>query len=367
MVQRKCAAAILVASFAAACSGGGPEPTSGTTGVLPWAMSTPAAPSTTAGPAVTLSSAIEKSVASETTFPLIVAGEDGLFEVHILGGKRRLTSVEVEFAIDDAQGGLLFQVHRGRPKVVDDAEHDSTIWWLPAGESTARMLLLSTVEAGGELSLQDAYVSGGLHVIYSRHEASVPSADGVVSHIDRLRSLDVEKHKSIDLVTEERSAVRLDNVSCDQGVIAFTRQAAAVSECRFLDFAGVEVTVPAAPGPPCRGDCRRICLLRWGGSLLMLLQDRHESSDVEAKHLEQLDFVDTATAQVLDSLVLPVAADRVAAVDLLGPWLVVSPGRNARALVFDLRVIWAGAFELPVSGVARFTRAPLDVGNSIEF
>jgi hypothetical protein len=363
MVDRRIAAAMAVVLLITACSGGEGEATPELILRRPRIPATAVIPVPTAAVPVSLLSAIEQSAAPASRLPLVVAGTEGVFEVQVLGGRRLLIDAAVEFAIDDAQGGLLFQIHRGRPGSDKDVAHDSTIWWLPAGESNPKLLLQSTVEAGGELSLHDAYSSDGLHVIYSRHEATGQSEDGSVRHLDRLRSFNVATRKSIDLVTD----AHLDNVSCERGVIAFTRQAAAASECRFLDFSGVELALAAAPLQPCEGDCRRICMLRWGGALLMLLQDRDPPSDLEAARSEQLDFVDTSTSNILDSLVLPPARGRFAAIDLLGPWLVVSPGLAERALVFDLRVLWAGPFELQVPGIAHFARAPLDVGSRIEF
>lgn len=365
MVQRKYGVAIVVALLLAACSGIGtarprdliPRKPAPATSVVP-------SPTTATVPA-SLLSAIEETAATGSKLPLIVAGIDGVFEVHVLGGRRLLLAAAVEFAIDDARGGLLFQIHRGRPNA-DDAEHDSTIWWLPAGESNPRLMLQSTVETGGELSLHDAYDSDGLHVIYGRHEESAPSADGAADNIHWLRSFDVDRGESIDLVTEEGPDIGLDNVSCDGGVIAFTRHGADVTECRFIDLSGGDITIPAA-GPPCGGDCSRVCRLGWDGALLMLLEDRHLSSDPEPAESEHLDFIETATANLLDSLILPAAMERIAAVDLSGPWLVVSIGLDEKALVFDLRMLWAGPFELPVRGVARFVRAPLEIGRAIEF
>jgi hypothetical protein len=366
MVQRKIAVAIVVVLLATACSGGGTSPSRELTLRRPLnGTRVVPSPTTTAVP-TSLLSAIGESAGSGSKLPLIVAGIDGVFEVHVLGGRRLLMGGTVEFAIDDARGGLLFQIHRGRPNPTDDAEHDSTIWWVKAGEAMAQMLLLSTGESGGELSLHDAYESDGLHVIYSRHEDSAPSADGTVRDIDWLRSFDVGRGESTDLVIGEGPDVGLDNVSCNADVIAFTRHDADVTECRFIDLSGSDVTIPAAARPPCSGDCSRACMLGWDGSLLMLLADSHQQTAAAAR-TERLDLVDTTSATVLDSLVLPAAADRVAAFDLRGPWLVVSTGLDEKALVFDLRMLWAGPFELPVRGVARFVRAPLDVGKPISF
>ncbi len=367
MVQRKHAVAIVVVLLATACSGAGTGPSRELILRRPLtANSVVPSPTTTALPA-SLQSAIEDTATSGSTLPLIVAGIDGVFEVYVLGGRRLLMGATVEFAIDDARGGLLFQIHRGRPNADHDVGHDSTIWWLPAGESNPQLMIQSTVEAGGELSLHDAYDSDGLHVIYSRHEDSVPSSDGAADHIHWLRSFDVDRGESLDLVTEEGSDIGLDNVSCDGGVIAFTRHDAEVTECRFIDFSGSDVTIPAAAGPTCGADCSRVCRLGWNGSLLMLLEDRHLPTDTDPADLEHLDFVETATATLLDSLVLPTAGERVAAVELRGPWLVVSTGLDKKALVFDLRMLWAGPFELPVRGVARFARAPLEIKKPIEF
>ena len=365
MVQRKYAIAIVVLLLATACSGGGTDPSRELTLRRPMAATSVMPSSTTTTVPVSLQTAIAESANSESDFPLIVAGIDGVFEVRVLGGRRLLIGTTVEFAIDDARGGLLFQTHRGRPNPDLDVGHDSTIWWLPAGESNPQLVLQSTAETGGELSLHDAYESDGLHVIYSRHEDSVPSADGATGHINWLRSFDVARGETVDLATEEGSDIGIDNVSCDEGVIAFTRHDAEVTECRFIDFSGRDVTIPAAVGRAC-GDCRRFCMLRWGGSQLMRLQYRHQPTDTDAQS-DLLELVETATASVLDSLVLPLAAERVVAVDLLGPWFVISTGLDEKALVFDLRVLWAGPFELPVPGVARFARAPLDIGKPIEF
>ena len=294
---------------------------------------------------------------------LVVAGPRGVYEVDAAGSTRLLLDGEVAFAIDDTMGGLLFQIDRGRSAWDQSGERNTAVWWLEAGASSPRTLLVPTPGVDHELSLHDAYFDDGLHVVYTRHDGTM-SADHVPQDfIDRLRSHDVERRLVTDLVVHGAWEAALDHVSCAGGVIAFTSHDQVSSECVFVDRDGNDVVIPAdTEDPNCEGDCRRGCALSSDSSRLVYLQDH---IDEESNFHGVVVLLDARTGDELDRLVLQVSNWRPEHVGLVGEWLLASFGDGVPAVIYDSTHMESGPTELPVAGTARFARAPFDIPSTV--
>ncbi len=351
-----CSVGVLVL---ASCSGADDAPS-------PFGTPSSGTPTTTLSPATTVappSSTTTAITVSPTPFPpdpyvdlpVIVAADDGIYEVAPSGVIRKLLDGSVAFAVDDAAGGVLYQVDRGR-NWLDMPDWDTRVWWLPPGETRPQELLVPS--PGHELTLHDTYLDTGLHVVYTRHES--PPGGGSAPHglVGLLRGFDVDDRQAVDLASGSEWEAGLARVSCGAGLISFTRFGQIGGECEFVDGAGTPVRFsPAVSDLGCESDCRIGCALGWNGELLVYTQDLLGGD----QHTDVV-FVHSQTGAELGRLSLAAELGRPESIDILGNRFLVSYPDGRPASLHDLADLDADPFVMPISGIARFVRGPLPAG-----
>lgn len=377
--MRRLAIASVAGLLLLSCCGGGSQPASslpdGTPAPTSPASSVSVAPSTTGPPPTTAttstSSTTPTTLPPSTTappyafpadpyrdLPAIVTADDGVYEVGFEGNVRQLVRGRVAFAIDDGQGGLLFQMDRGR-SWEGAGSTDTTIWWVEAGTSEARELLVPTTADGHELSLHDAYVDGGIHVVYTRHEGEQSDQGWPFNVFDRVRSFDLATRTAIDLISGAAWEAGIGAVQCGAGVISFSEYNQIGSNCEFVDYVGNPVTVPAdVETVACEIDCRRSCAIGWEGDLLMYSRDHFTGPDTVAGSL--VVFTNAHTALEIARVVHLGTDLQAEFVDLLGNRVLLS-WLTGPAVIYDMSDLAAGGTVLPIDGVARFATAPLEL------
>ena len=289
--------------------------------------------------------------------PAIVTAEDGVYEVAPNGLVRQLISGSVAFAIDDTQGGLLYQVDRGRDWD-GGAKLDTRIWWLPAGSTQPRELLVPTRAEGHELSLHDVYFDGAIHVVYVRHEGERSHEHWPFNLSDRLRSFDMAERKATDLAIGSAHEAGIDSMQCGDGLIAYTDINQVGTNCEFIDHNGVPVSIPADVEPvSCEIDCRRRCAIGWDGKLLMYSQDQFATPVTISG--TAVAFVDARTAEEI-SRVVHAGSAQPEYVDLLGNRVLLSWSAEP-GVIYDMAHLGSEPFALPIAGRARFAKAPIEL------
>ena len=120
--------------------------------------------------------------------PVLVVSNYGVCQISPDGTATLLVDGAVAYAVDDTQGGLVFQLERGRAGGVAPGDRSTVIWWVPQGASAPQELLVPTPGSGHRLTLHDVYATGdGFAILYTRHEGSIPDVD----MIDTLRRVEV--------------------------------------------------------------------------------------------------------------------------------------------------------------------------------
>jgi len=107
----------------------------------------PPRPSTTTSTTSTAAPVVPVAGIGET---VLVTADDGVYQIDAEGDVTLLVAGRVAYAVDDTQGGLLYQVDRGR-NWDQQAGRSTIVWWIPNGASTPKQLLVPTPGAGHPL------------------------------------------------------------------------------------------------------------------------------------------------------------------------------------------------------------------------
>jgi hypothetical protein len=319
-------------------------------------MGAPPEPSTTAPTATTSAPAVAFAGIGET---VLVTADDGVYQIGADGDVTLLVGGAVAYAVDDTQGGLLFQVDRGR---VRDDEHGSStiVWWIPKGASTPQELLVPTPGAGQRLSLHDAYATDdGFAVLYVRHEGVTPEL------IDRLRRFDSAAREVTELHSEGAWEAGFGDVSSNGELIAGVWVQQIGSQCFIKDLDG-EATDLNPPEASDLGltsdDYVRGCRLSPDGRHLSFFTVQDEDNELVSTTLHSWDLdADQEAAR----LVVPGSYGFLGVLDVSATRTVASfadhGGKRQQALVFDLNAPAPDPVALPIAGAARFVDTPVDI------
>ncbi len=299
------------------------------------------------------------TVPSETRLPILVTSDQGVFRVESTGAVTRLVREPVARAVDDGEGGLLYQLHAGR--FTDQPDPLTIVYWVPAGEEAPRELLVTGAGTDLELTLHDAWVTEqGFDVLYTRHEGTVPYDD----MSDALRFYDTAHKNVTELYRVRGHEWWIEDVSAGAGMILFTEYQLFGRGLVLLDTTGQPIERPGVPASP---DCfpsddtaETSCA--YGGTLSsdgtrigFFVPTAADTDDVVVQSV--------ATAEELARLTPPAALEgRPCGLSLSGSWLIVNTcdpaGSSGHATLFDLGSPDAEPETLSFAGHARFVDAP---------
>jgi hypothetical protein len=287
----------------------------------------------------------------------LVVGDDGIYQIDPAGDAALLVEGTASFAVDDTQGGLLFQVDRGR-NWDEPGARSAKVWWIPQGGSTPLELLVPTPGADHDLSLHDAYATeDGFAVLYTRHEGSTPDVD----MIDRLRRYDVPGRDITELHSQGAFEQGFGQVSTNGELISATWYGQIGSGCFMLTVDGRALdVVPSVADDSTSDQYVDGCRVSPDGTRLAFVT-RQDSGN---RHLSDTVHVWDLTSDSEDAhFVVPGSAGRVDSIDMSATKLItnVSGPSPLPALIFDLNAPQTAAFELPIAGMAHFVENPIDI------
>ncbi|MDH3307243.1 MAG: hypothetical protein OEO77_06975 [Acidimicrobiia bacterium] len=331
--------------------------------------SSPPSRTTIPSPATTEPTSTSTTSITPTTLPGLVLGQpvlvtntEGVFQIDSDGTVSQLVTGPVANAVDDIQGGLLFQTDRGGRDWDGSEVRSTVVWWIPAGASKPQPLLVPTPDSGDELLLHGAYSSdGSFGVVYERFEAHDPT----ISPHDwthTLRRYERSDGTLIDLLrlpTYEHSY----RFSVGPEAIAVTETDVAGSQFRYLDLAGNSVSLAYPVAWPDRPDDELIdCVLSDGR--LAMLGFRLVAGESPFAVIRVMDSIAVQDLLVpVDGRWGPGGIDLSNDVLLLNrQWegLFVEP-----ALVLDINSPGAAPVELPIRGRARFVHSPIEIDGPV--
>lgn len=286
---------------------------------------------------------------------LLVAGPDGVVLVNENGSVELLVDAPATFAIDDLNGGVLFQRERG------SRERRSIVYRVRAGGAEAIQTLVPTPEQG--LTLNGAVTIGDeMFIYYSRNEGTTETDTR-----ETLRRYSLETRD----VTELRSIGGWESgsfpVSISDSLILYNWSAEGFFGMRFSDLEANDAAVAANPTPPdgfesC-SECPQFGELSHDGTRLVYWEfDRGQQAVI--RHV--------ASGAEVRRIDLPMAGDDadVVSFDLSAEFLVVNLASAddrtpAPALLYDLTKVDPEPLTLPIAGEAHLTRAPVSVSGPV--
>ncbi len=368
-------ALVAVGVVAAGCSAGSVTTTTPVT--TPVTVTTPdtqptSPPGTTPGAetSVTTSSTIapvETTTSSAPVVPrpaatLMIANDAGVFGFASDGSVTELVTGPVVLAVDDARGGVFFQIRRGR---FGPGTGTSVVWWIRSGSDTAEAFLVPS-EPDHVLSLHDAVeIEGSLRVFYTRGEGS-----NIEDMAETLRYYDVEARAVTVLGGVGGWESGSDPVSIGGDTIAMTWYAEIFNGFTFWDLGGDEIAVAADPyaGDFCEDrQCEWAVELAPDGATLAYFQQVDDEAgfpvNTDLVVVESSTGAELARVQVkgeqegwfaesidLDGSLAVVNRESVSRDGFLEPWMVDFGGPTPTIT------------EVPITGRARLARAPVDIG-----
>ncbi len=356
--MRRIAGLVLIALVVAACGGEGTS-TSSTSGETTTTFGV-----ATTGATATTSVATTTTTTSTTVAPvpgigaqLLVAGPDGIYLIDADGTTSLLVDSAASFAIDDLDGGVLFQVERwsrgGR----------SVVYRVRPDGSTAIKTLVPTAEQG--LTLNGVAIDEGEpFVYYSRNEGT-----NIEDWRETLRRYSLDTREVTELATIGGWESAAFPISVSRNLILYNWGAAALHGMYFTDLQGNNAAVAANPSPEEGFEdcwtCPSLGELSHDGSRLVYLEFdqgyqaviRHVASGAEIRRIK-----------------FPFAGDdsRVVSFDLSATHLVVNlveanaaDDEPAVAWIYDLALVDPEPTILSVDGTAYLTVSPVSLAGPI--
>ena len=280
---------------------------------------------------------------------LVVAGPDGVHLIDPDGTSRILIDGAAALAVDDLEGGVVFQQERGT------RERMSTVFRVVAGGATAVATLVADPAQG--LSLHDVVADDAeARIYYTRSEGTTPG-----NTLDTLRRFGLGSRTVTEVMDVGAWESSSDPISIGGGLILLNWSAEGTFGMRFTNLGGAPLDVVANPTPDegffdC-GLCPTTGELSSDGSRLVY-RDIVEGVDYAI-------VVDVATGDELHRIRLDGLNRWILTSFDLGPsHLVVNRSDNDAslpALLFDLGQTDPEPRELPAPGVARLTRSTVDI------
>jgi hypothetical protein len=358
--------------LAAACGGGavtttteGPAPTT-TQGPAPTTTeaavtTTTVAATTTTAPAVTTTTTEAPPTGPTTAVPgtLLVANDDGVFEVTLSGTVNTIVDGGIiHVAIDDTQGGIIFQP-RVQPWSVFGT--DSIVYRIAAGASAASTFLIPTSDQG--LSLEDVVNIGGVRAYYTRLDTSA----GGDNYIQTLRRYDLASSTVTELTVVGGWESGSTNISAGGDRILRNWSGEGWEGIEMMNLAGDEIDLLGTPNSDgafdCRPECAHAATLSPDGTKLAFAH----------QVLSQLviNLVDVDTGINIDSYVMswPIGG-YVDSIDVSNDYIVVNTIEEGSETPTKPRIINIATGEVtlsPVMGRAFFTRAVINTGGVVDW
>ncbi len=351
MFERRSRMLLACLLLVAGCSGADPTDTSTTSpGDVPSTSTADPGTTTSTTTLVTPSTTVAiPPAAADATF--LVRNGQGVWQIDLDGRAEWLIDGPVAVAVDDTQGGLLFQLDSGR--VWDESDPGpSTVWWFPKGANAPQELIVPDEEAGQRVTLHDAFATdAGFAVLYTRHDPGETFDDLV----DRLRRIDVPGSTVTQLYAQGVFERGFGGIRSNGRLIAGERWGQVGASCLLLGMDGSA----AAHVPYIEDETElhaRGCGITPNNELAFFISDDDPMSttiqiwDLEAdEELHRFDILN--------------AGDWVRDLEV-GPGIVVAnrylEGTYVAADVVALEPGYP-SWQLQLGGQARVLRAPIDI------
>ena len=357
--------------IAAACGTGAVTTT--TEGPAPTTTEGPA-PTTTAAPATTTTVAATTTTAAVTTTTteappsgptaaapgtLLVANEDGVYEVTLSGTVNTIVDGGIiHVAIDDTKGGIIFQP-RVQPWSVFGT--DSIVYRIGAGASSASTFLIPTSEQG--LSLEDVVDNGGVKTYYTRLDTSA----GGDQYIQTLRRYDVATGTVTELALVGGWESGSRNISIGGNRILRNWSGEGWEGASAMSLAGDEIVLAGTPNSEgqfdCRPDCAHAATISPDGTKVAFA---HQVLGQLVINVADLD-----SGLNLENYIMswPIGG-YVDSIDMSDDYIVVNTIEEGSETPTKARVINIATGDVtlsPVVGRAFFTRAVINTGGVVDW
>jgi hypothetical protein len=353
--MRRVIGVLIVAVVAASCAGGGEAATTS----VATSSTTRAAVSSSAAPSSTSTTLAPTTTNTETVPPidveLLVAGPDAISLIRSDLTVETLVNSPAFFAIDDLEGGVLFQIERfsgNRQSIVYRVARE-------AGEAVAT--LIPAIDQG--LTLHGMARDGDeAYIYYSRREGTTPD-----DALTTLRRYGMTSREVSELATVGGWESGAFPISISDSLILANWSGEALLGMDFFDLGGNVAAVAADPDPPddaffdCFGECPSVGELSQNSERLVYVEEidgeahaviRHVASGAEIRRIE-LGVPDGWWVVTFDLNSNYLVVNREARGGMLAAWL------------FDLRAVDPEASELATPGHAYLTRSPVDISGPV--
>ena len=345
-------ALVVVATALAACGGDSTPSTSASPPSSQVTVSSSAAPSTTI---TTLAPTTTTEPPPPIDVELLVAGPGAVSLVRSDLTVETLVNSPAFFAIDDLEGGVLFQVERW------SGNRHSIVYQVARDRGEAVATLIPAIDQG--LTLHGmARDDGDAYIYYSRREGSTPDDARTTLRRYGMTSRDVS-----ELATVGGWESGAFPISISDSLIVANWGAEGLLGMNFFDLEGNVAAVAADPDPAdepffdCFGECPSAGELSQDGERLVYVEEvdgvanaviRHVASGAEIRRIE-LGVADGWWVVTFDLNSNYLVVNREATSGMLAAWL------------FDLRAVDPEAIELAIPGHAYLTRSPVDINGPV--
>jgi len=347
---------LVLALFTLSCGGGGDSNVSST-------VTTTAPPVETTVPATTRPTTASSSTTTiepptTSTGPLLgvellVASEDGVFLVGADGSDQLLIDGPAAFAIDDMEGGILFQQERW------SRDRRSVVYRVRSDEGRLIETLVPTGDQGLVLS-GIARDDDSTFIYYTRVEGSTPEDSR-----QTLRRYDIADRDVVELGVVGGWEAGAFPVSVSSQLVLLNWFAEAVSGMDFTDLAGNAAAVAADPsgegGFVDCSVCPRLGELSQDGSQLVYFEVVEGIGAAVIRHV-------ASGAEIRRVDLGPVGEWTPVSFDLSANHLVVNRSDAAglaTAWIYDLSLVGPEPVALPVVGEAYLSQSPIRVSGVV--
>lgn len=361
--------------FVAACGDDESAETTTTAGPVATTTAAPVTTSTTTSTAAPATSTVSASTTTTEPPPvappagsMLITNEDGVYIATADGVASQVISASpasvgglITFAIDDTEGGIVFQPHTGPWTAQGD---DSIVYWVPSGSSTYQELLVPSADQG--LGLEDVVQQGGSPVVYYTR---VEGRDSPETAAQTLRSFNVDDKTVVEIDTVGGWESGSSPISVGGETIVMNSGAEGYIWVRFTDLDGVNVDSPANPLPVDEFDCFPECFyyadLSPDGTHVAVARLAPNAGGFATIPEVEVRDVDTGDLVMNASLAALSADGYIHSLDLGDSRVIVNLVEEGSeypfARVIDYSSDEFAIYQAPLGGVARFLRSMPDL------
>jgi hypothetical protein len=255
------------------------------------------------------------------------------------------------FAIDDLEGGVLFQKERW------SGDRRSIVYRVEQGGAAAEAILIPAIDQG--LTLHGmTRDDGDNYIYYTRREGQTPD-----DAVHTLRRFNMQSREVSELTAVGGWEWGSFPISISDSLILANWGSEGLFGMDFFDLEGNVAAVAADPDPvddafaDCHRDCPSVGELSRDGERLVYVEEvdgdshaviRHVASGAEIRRID-LGFADAWWVTAFDLNADYLVVNRETTGSMLQPW------------IFDLRTVDPEAIVLPVAGYAYLTLSPVDI------